>query len=401
MIRFFKIFALLFLVVFFSQQTRSQTLVAKNYKLFVNLENAPFDSLYLHDYTEGRDILIAGKRIKEFTWEVTIPDSIVCNSVNMELLASQYDAKSNSLQSIRFITKRAGKKAIIANVGVGNENTYIYGTYIDTAQFSPEHVVVKTGNKHSVSVGKLICADFNLIVKDDNSDIAVRSEDPYFSWFDADGEKLSYNDHLASYIALSEKHHESRFLITYLSDNLTRYKSKDDVKKVYENFSDKHKNTIWAKKIERFLYDKKFPNIALPTVHTNSYEKIVQDFSKYNLIIFTASWCEPCREEIPLLKKIYKDLGKNLVVTYVSIDDAQTVASFKKLIQEMHIPWRSLLAYQDVEKIKQKYFIEGIPHNTLVYPNQDMEIMDVRRDTDRAKLYSIVRSPGNQKHSIK
>ena len=388
--------------VCFSYKIHAQTLDPKSYKLFVNLENAPFDSLYLHDYTLGRDILIAGKKTKEFTWEITIPDTIVWDSENMELLASPYDSKSNSLESIRFVTKREGKKVIVVNVGVEDKNNYIDGSYLDTVQFSNEQIIIKIGNKHSKVAGNLICTDFNLVIKDPNSDIAIRAQDPFFSWFmNSNNEAVSYNSHLASYIDLSKKYPDSRFLMINLAGDLTRYKSKDDVKKIYENFSEKHKNTIWAKNIERFLYDQKFQNTSLPTVRSNTYENIVQDSSKYNLVIFSASWCEPCIKEIPLLKKIYKDLGKNLILTFVSIDNAQGVTSFQKLIREKKIPWHSLFAYQDVKKIREKYFIEGIPHNILIYPNQDTEIIDVRKNEDRVKLYSVVKSHENQKKSIK
>ena len=177
-----------------------------------------------------------------------------------------------------------------------------------------------------------------------------------------------------------------------LAGNLTRYKSKEDVRKVYENFSDKHKSTIWAKHIEQFLIQKKFPNSFSPTAHDNISEKIIQDTSKYNLVIFTASWCLPCIEEIPLLIKIYNDLGKDLILTYISIDNVEGINPFKDLIKKKDIPWRSLFAYQDINKIKQKYFIEGIPHSILVYPNQDIEIIDIRRDSDCSKLYSIIKS---------
>ncbi len=393
-----KIFALLWLWMFFSYQTHVQKADLKSYKLIVNLENAPFKSLYLQDYTEGRNVLIPGKKTKEFTWEITIPDSIVRNSENMLLLASPYDSKSNSKKTIRFITQVAGKKVIIANVGVEDENNYIYGNYVDTTLFPNERLLTKIGNKDSEVVGNLICENFNLVVKDTNSDIAVRAQDPFFSWFmNSNNEAISYDNHLASYIELSKKYPDSRFLITNLAGNLNLYKSKNDIKKVYKNFSEKYKNTIWAKNIERFLYDKKFQNTSLPTFDKNDYEYIVQDTSKYNLIIFSASWCVPCIEEIPLLKKIYNDLGRNLILTYVSIDNVQGVASFQKLIREEHIPWRTLFAYQDVKKIKQKYFIEGIPLNILIYPNKDMEIIDIRTEEHRLKLYSILKSPGTIK----
>ncbi|EHQ28730.1 TlpA family protein disulfide reductase [Mucilaginibacter paludis] len=392
-------YSFLYFCILSTHKTYAQNTGPKSYKLIVKLERAPFDSLFLHDYTEGRDILITGKKTQAFTWEINIPDTIIRNSENIELLGSPYDVKSNLLQSIRFITKRAGKKIIVANVGVEDESTYIYATYLDTVHFSPENVMMKTGNNHSIIIGNLTCADFNLIIKDADADIAIRSEDPFFSWFmDLNDEAISYDNHLASYIEISKQHPDSRFLITYQANNLTRYHSKEDVKKVYENFSGKHKNTIWAKQIERFLYEKKFPNTSLPTCDKKTYENIVQDVSKYNLIIFTASWCAPCREEIPLLKKIHNDLGKNLILTYISIDNAQSVAAFQKLIREQNIPWRSLLAFQDVKAIKQKYFIEGIPHTILIYPNQDMEVMEVRKAEDLSKLYSIVGSPGKQKN---
>src|SRR5690606_40070552 len=84
-----------------SSQSYSQPTEIKSYKLYVNLDKAPFDSLYLHDYTEDRNILISGKKIKEFTWEITVPDSIVSNSEHMVLLASPYDKNNNSKQGIR------------------------------------------------------------------------------------------------------------------------------------------------------------------------------------------------------------------------------------------------------------------------------------------------------------
>lgn len=393
---FFKnsLLLLIFFCLISPYRTHAQSVEPRSYKLFVNLDKAPFDSLYLHDYTEGRNILIPSRKIKEFTWEITIPDSIISDSENMVLLASPYNHKSNSKQMIRFVLERAGSKIVIANVGVEDENNYIYGTYLDTTVFHNESILTIVNNKDSLVTGDLICADFSLIVKEVNSDIDVRSQDPLFSWFvGTNSDKISYDKHLESYIRISKKYPNSRFLISNLAGNITRYKSKGDITKVYENFSDKHKNTIWARHIEQFLNEKKFQNISLPTFNRLINEKIIQDTSKYNLVVFTASWCVPCIEEIPLLKNIYTDLGNDLILTYVSIDNEKGVVSFKKMIENKSVPWRILFAYQDIKGIKQKYFIEGIPYNILVYPNQDMEIIDIRKNDDRLKLYSLLKSP--------
>ena len=219
--------------------------------------------------------------------------------------------------------------------------------------------------------------------------MTVRAQDPWFSWFVSENvENLPYDEYIKQYIELSKKYPNSRFLITNLSSHLKEYKSKKDVQNIYNNFSNKHKNTIWAKNIERFLYGK-FQNTSLPTLDTSKHEHIVQDTSKYNLIIFTASWCKPCMEEVPILKEIYNDLNKKLTMTYISMDKESTIKSFQNFMQRDSISWRALLAYKDIQGITKTYFINGIPQCILVYPDGNMEMIDVRNNDQKEKLYSV------------
>lgn len=387
-----KLIALLSLLTVISWQAPTIIDDSKPTKLIVNLENAPFDSLFLHDYTGSRSILIPGIKTQEFTWEISIPDSIVSTYENMELLVSFYDKASNSQRTVRFINEKGDQKILVANVGVEDKINYIKGTYVGESSFPNENRSIVIDNKDSVIVRDLFSEDFKLILQDDQSDIAIRAQDPFFSWFmDFSNEGISYDDFLTSYTEISRKYPDSRFLMTSLASNLYQYKSKKDIHTIYSTLSNKHKDGKWSKEIERFLQlsSNKFENTALPTVDSNVDEDIVQNRSKHNLVIFSATWCAPCIEEIPLLKEIHKDLNKNLVFTYVSMDDEKTVASFHKLIQEKDIPWRTLFAYQDVEKIEHKYFAAIIPRNILVHPNGDMEVIDVRKDEDREKLYSL------------
>jgi thiol-disulfide isomerase/thioredoxin len=372
------LFLLLFYGALFSCQTSVKTTEPESYKLSVQLENAPFDSLYLQDYTNDRNILITGKKAEKFTWEFDIPQKVVWDSENMVLLGAPPNNKDHSQKMVRFVTGTDEKKVVIVNIGVEGENNFIHGIYSETNKFPDD---------------KLITEDFNLIIADTNADIAIRAKDPFFSWFlDVDEKANTYDSTLSAYIALSKKYPDSRFLISSLSRMLARYKSKSDVEKIYKNFSGIHKNTKWAKNIERFLKDKKFQNSRLPTTDNSIYENIVQDSSKFNLVVFSASWCIPCIEEIPLLKKINKDLGSKLILTNVSLDTAKGVISFKKLIKEKNVPWRSLFAYQEVKKIMSKYFIEGIPYTILVSPNQDIKVINLRNEQELSELYTIINS---------
>lgn len=385
-----KILQLLFLSwIFLSCQKQGQVHEPDNYKLFVTLESAPFDSIYLFDYTD-KYIYIAGNKIDKSTWKFIIPDSIVDNSKNMSLrISNKYDSVSNSLREVRFIILKDGKKTIIANIGVEDKENYIHGTYMKQSIFPDEYFRVKVNDKDSAVLGNIICEDFRLIFKNDSSDITVRAQDPLFSRFEnLNDEEVSYDEYMARYIAISRKYPDSRFLINNLSRTLTDYKSKKDIQTIYDNLSDKHKNTIWAKNIERFL-SAKFENTSLPISDKTTYEKIIQDSTRFNLIIFTASWCGPCIEEIPILKKIHRDLNKNLILTYISIDEEITIDSYQKLMREKNIPWRSLLAFKNIREIKEKYFVDGIPHCILVYPNRNMEIIDIRENYQQDRLYSL------------
>jgi len=133
-----------------------------------------------------------------------------------------------------------------------------------------------------------------------------------------------------------------------------------------------------------------FENMLLPTLDGKSNEPVITDFSKMNLVVFTASWCTPCREEIPLLKEIYNDLKTNLIITYITLDDKKTIETFKDLLRNENIPFRTLLASREDEDIRKKYFIvRGIPHVLLVYPDKRMDIIEIRDGVQKEKLYAV------------
>lgn len=388
--KYFKTIIFTITILWCSVNLTAQQKKLKDYKLLVTLENAPFDTLYLLDYTNNRDVRIRGKKKNKFTWEITIPDSIVDNSENMMLKVRDYDPLTNATTNIRFITSQNDKITPIANMGVEDRVNYIYARYKEKTVFAGDLISTKINNKDTSIMGDIICEDFDLMLQNDHSDITIRAKDPYFSWFsNYYHEKRSYAEYLTFYKSLVQAYPDSRYLISGLANNLMNYKSVDDIKILYSLFSEKHKNTQWAKKIELFM-SRKFENSSLSTLNQKGHEEVLQDQSKFNLIVFTASWCVPCLEEIPLLKEIHNDLGKKLIMTYISIDEQKNIPAFRKVIKQNDIPWRSLLAYEDNKKIKEKYFVKGIPHCILVYPDGEMENIEVRQPDKKARLYEIV-----------
>jgi thiol-disulfide isomerase/thioredoxin len=203
--------------------------------------------------------------------------------------------------------------------------------------------------------------------------------------------QLSYEGQLESYINLTKKYPDSYSLVYKLATCLTFYSSKPDVEKVYNCFSDKIKKTYRGEKIEHFIKNNTFINSVLPVWDSERSEPIIKDISKYNFIVFSASWCAPCHKLIPVLKEVYNDLRGKLDLVYVSLDEPKTVENWKILMKKDQIPWRSVLAIKDVKGITAKYTAQTIPLSLLVHPNGYTEIIDIRKKEDNDKLYRLVR----------
>lgn len=80
------------------------------------------------------------------------------------------------------------------------------------------------------------------------------------------------------------------------------------------------------------------------------------------LVDFWASWCGPCRREIPNIKAIREKYGDKLVVLGVAVWDKpeDTVNA----IEELEIPWQQIINAQRIPT--DIYGISGIPHIMII-----------------------------------
>ena len=159
---------------------------------------------------------------------------------------------------------------------------------------------------------------------------------------------------------------------------LTAYIS-PDMKPIYENFSDAAKNTLCGKALCEELYPagqigslaKDFTTTAADGTQTTL--KALCEGKKLLLLDFWASWCGPCRKEIPNVKAIYdKHHANGFEVVSISID--QDLDAWKKAVEEEALVWPNFCD----RKVSDLYKVKAVPTLYLLDGNMRVVGLDLR-----------------------
>jgi cytochrome c biogenesis protein CcmG/thiol:disulfide interchange protein DsbE len=83
------------------------------------------------------------------------------------------------------------------------------------------------------------------------------------------------------------------------------------------------------------------------------------------LLNIWATWCDPCREEMPSIERLYKDLGpQGLKVIAVSIDNPGMEAPIRDFVKSFKLSFDVL--YDQSGKIRDDYQTAGVPETFII-----------------------------------
>ncbi len=105
---------------------------------------------------------------------------------------------------------------------------------------------------------------------------------------------------------------------------------------------------------------------------------------KYVYIDVWATWCGPCREEIPSLQRVESQYhGKNIAFVSISLDQKKDFLKWKQMVEDKKLSGIQLIADKDFNsEFVKEYAIEGIPRFIFIDPNGKIINADAPRPSD-------------------
>jgi len=102
---------------------------------------------------------------------------------------------------------------------------------------------------------------------------------------------------------------------------------------------------------------------------------VLTNNASITMVILWASWCGPCRKEIPQLKKIYKQLLDNPRFSMVSVSLDNNKENWLKALDKEQMPWKQLIITPEATTYSKELFsFDGSIPTTLFVDNEGMII---------------------------
>lgn len=108
------------------------------------------------------------------------------------------------------------------------------------------------------------------------------------------------------------------------------------------------------------------PPFSAATIDGTKRTKTLADYKgKIVLVNVWATWCEPCRDEMPSMEKLHREFGpQGLAIVAVSVDDPGTEEQIRAFAKEYGLTFEIL--HDPSKDIARRYQVTGYPESFII-----------------------------------
>lgn len=337
-----------------------------NFKITGSVSDNSLDGeyIYLQEIRENKLVNLDSVIVKEGTFSFQgITDSAVIRELNF------HNADSHVINPLVFVLEPGNMKAYI------DTTSYMTGTQENDALYNYN----KEQRQFARKLEKVMEEYQNMTAENQMTDSLLLSFQGRYDVINTELNTLAYDFILKNYDSVAGA---LVFLQTY------SYLNSSQIENVFELAGPVFRNVQGVHLIMgQFMKEKNvsvgmdYVDFTLPDSLGNSFS--VSSFlaeGKWVLLDFWASWCSPCREEIPYLLEAHKKYAsQNLQIIGVSLDNQRV--SWLKAIQKYQQPWLQLSDLKGWDSLAaQDYAIDAIPYTVLISPEGKIVAKGMRRE---------------------
>lgn len=226
--------------------------------------------------------------------------------------------------------------------------------YLNDAFIIDTNFITINGNK-SFDSGLVIKASVT-------NDSHLRIQMLLFGYLSNDSAKRK--NEMEKYLSIIKEYPSSQYLLSQIDENKSVIQ-RDELAQLLQGFDQSAMRSNIGKKMLAYLA-KKTDNQQMTDMvledDNGKASSVLNTTGKVNMLVIWASWCGPCRREIPGLKKLYdKYKDRGLTITSVSTDENR--ASWKAALFVESMPWKQLIVPKDkIELFNLTYEVGSIPY---------------------------------------
>ncbi len=187
-----------------------------------------------------------------------------------------------------------------------------------------------------------------------------------------DQQKAIYSKQVEIYKSYIDKNQESGLVYSLIIGQMMQFKlnEQNPIIDLCSNLClNVEEENIWAEYLCKILAERQKRALSSSILSFNAIDRDEKEYTErdikphdYVLVCFWASWCKPCKEELPQLKKLYEKYNSlGLEIVNISVDT--NPMEWLEYTKANPLPWLSL--WGNGHELTAKYDFQTIPFNII------------------------------------